>query len=151
MGNATLRGFRRTSCSDIPPRLRRGLLNRRSGTKMPLSGDFVALRAPTSLPACGGLWRHNVPMAASAAVAEMVRESLFLRDSAARPAAACAIPPACGGLAISHQKISTQASLVLIFCYLLAEEEGFEPPVRCRTTVFKTAAIDHSAIPPFRD
>ena len=31
---------------------------------------------------------------------------------------------------------------------IAAEEEGFEPPVRCRTTVFKTAAIDHSAIPP---
>ena len=31
-----------------------------------------------------------------------------------------------------------------------AEAEGFEPPVRCRTTVFKTAAIDHSATPPER-
>ena len=29
-----------------------------------------------------------------------------------------------------------------------AEGEGFEPPVPCGTTVFKTAAIDHSAIPP---
>jgi hypothetical protein len=29
-----------------------------------------------------------------------------------------------------------------------AEEEGFEPPVTCATTVFKTAAFDHSAIPP---
>ncbi len=29
-----------------------------------------------------------------------------------------------------------------------AEEEGFEPPVPCGTTVFKTAAFDHSAIPP---
>ena len=28
-----------------------------------------------------------------------------------------------------------------------AEGEGFEPPVGCPTTVFKTAAIDHSAIP----
>ena len=37
------------------------------------------------------------------------------------------------------------------FCYHFAEEEGFEPPVRCRTTVFKTAAIDHSAIPPETD
>ena len=31
---------------------------------------------------------------------------------------------------------------------LNAEEEGFEPPVPCGTTVFKTAAFDHSAIPP---
>jgi hypothetical protein len=31
---------------------------------------------------------------------------------------------------------------------LLAEEEGFEPPDLLQSTVFKTAAIDHSAIPP---
>ena len=31
--------------------------------------------------------------------------------------------------------------------YLIAEEEGFEPPVPHGTTVFKTAAIDHSATP----
>ena len=37
------------------------------------------------------------------------------------------------------------------FALHCAEEEGFEPPVRCRTTVFKTAAIDHSAIPPKQD
>ena len=30
----------------------------------------------------------------------------------------------------------------------LAEEEGFEPPDPRRSSVFKTAAIDHSAIPP---
>ena len=30
----------------------------------------------------------------------------------------------------------------------IAEEEGFEPPVPRGTTVFKTAAFDHSAIPP---
>ena len=29
-----------------------------------------------------------------------------------------------------------------------AEEEGFEPPVRCRTTVFKTATFSHSVTPP---
>jgi hypothetical protein len=29
-----------------------------------------------------------------------------------------------------------------------AEREGFEPPVPLGTTVFKTAAIDHSAISP---
>ncbi len=31
----------------------------------------------------------------------------------------------------------------------LAEEEGFEPPVPRGTTVFKTAAFDHSATPLF--
>ena len=30
----------------------------------------------------------------------------------------------------------------------IAEREGFEPPVPCGTTVFKTAAFDHSAISP---
>ena len=30
----------------------------------------------------------------------------------------------------------------------LAEEVGFEPTVPCGTTVFKTAAFNHSAIPP---
>jgi hypothetical protein len=31
---------------------------------------------------------------------------------------------------------------------LSTEEEGFEPPVRCRTTVFKTATISRSVTPP---
>ena len=31
-----------------------------------------------------------------------------------------------------------------------AEREGFEPPVRLRTSVFKTDALDHSAIFPSR-
>ena len=31
---------------------------------------------------------------------------------------------------------------------ILAENEGFEPPVPCGTTVFKTAAFDHSANSP---
>jgi hypothetical protein len=30
----------------------------------------------------------------------------------------------------------------------VAEGVGFEPTSRCRETVFKTAAFDHSAIPP---
>jgi hypothetical protein len=31
-----------------------------------------------------------------------------------------------------------------------AEKEGFEPPVPCSTTVFKTAAFDRSAISPLQ-
>ena len=31
---------------------------------------------------------------------------------------------------------------------LMAEGEGFEPPVTCATTVFKTAALNRSANPP---
>ena len=30
----------------------------------------------------------------------------------------------------------------------IAEVEGFEPPVPCGTSVFKTGAFDHSATPP---
>ena len=37
--------------------------------------------------------------------------------------------------------------LFVITKTLKAEEEGFEPPVPHGTTVFKTAAIDHSATP----
>ena len=32
--------------------------------------------------------------------------------------------------------------------FLFAEREGFEPPEPLSSTVFKTAAIDHSAISP---
>ncbi len=32
-----------------------------------------------------------------------------------------------------------------------AEGEGFEPPVPFGTTVFKTAAFDHSANPPLQN
>ena len=32
--------------------------------------------------------------------------------------------------------------------FMFAEKEGFEPPVPLSTTVFKTAAIDHSATSP---
>ena len=31
----------------------------------------------------------------------------------------------------------------------IAEREGFEPPEPLSSTVFKTAAIDHSAISPY--
>ena len=38
----------------------------------------------------------------------------------------------------------------LLSRFISAEKEGFEPPVHCCTTVFKTAAIDHSAISPLQ-
>lgn len=37
----------------------------------------------------------------------------------------------------------------MAFSVCFAEEEGFEPPNPFGSTVFKTAAINHSAIPPF--
>jgi hypothetical protein len=41
-----------------------------------------------------------------------------------------------------------KASKFCNFDAFKAEREGFEPPVRCRTIVFKTTAFDHSAISP---
>ena len=38
----------------------------------------------------------------------------------------------------------------LISHFSSAEKEGFEPPVHCCTTVFKTAAFDRSAISPLQ-
>ncbi len=52
------------------------------------------------------------------------------------------------GVAISYQKSSAQVNLAELFCYLLAESEGFEPPEACTSTVFKTAALNHSANSP---
>ena len=43
-------------------------------------------------------------------------------------------------------KQKAHASVGLCF-YSLAEEEGFEPPEPCGSTVFKTAALDRSATP----
>ena len=48
----------------------------------------------------------------------------------------------------SVNKKAQSSKLVALFCFRFAEAEGFEPPGRCRPTVFKTAAIDHSATPP---
>ena len=36
----------------------------------------------------------------------------------------------------------------MLLIELLAEREGFEPPVPLSTAVFKTAVIDHSTISP---
>ncbi len=35
--------------------------------------------------------------------------------------------------------------------FVFAEVEGFEPPVPCGTSVFKTGAFDHSATPPLNN
>ena len=48
----------------------------------------------------------------------------------------------------AKQKSRTGRAAHLPFALHSAESEGFEPPERCRSTVFKTAAIDHSASSP---
>ena len=42
--------------------------------------------------------------------------------------------------------VLTKKGHIALFC--LAEGEGFGPPEACTSTVFKTAAFDHSAISP---
>ncbi len=45
-------------------------------------------------------------------------------------------------------KKTTDKNQSLVEILLFAEREGFEPPEPLSSTVFKTAAIDHSAISP---
>ena len=54
---------------------------------------------------------------------------------------------------ILHERITFSLKLahkknLTIYCEVFAENEGFEPPVLLQTTVFKTAAFDHSANSP---
>ena len=46
------------------------------------------------------------------------------------------------------EKTLTKTVKVLLKLSFFAEREGFEPPEALTSTVFKTAAIDHSAISP---
>ena len=43
---------------------------------------------------------------------------------------------------------SAQLVVLQLVTLILAEREGFEPPVPLSTTVFKTVVIDHSTISP---
>ena len=49
---------------------------------------------------------------------------------------------------LQFSKKNPDNRLIIRILFLSAEREGFEPPVPRSTTVFKTAAIDHSAISP---
>ena len=83
--------------------------------------------APSDFPWWGGLNRYGIT---GLRPAVLFRWTDLMKASFQRPV---------------HQK-STAAYAAMPF--LFAEAEGFEPPGRCRPTVFKTAAIDHSATPP---
>ena len=57
------------------------------------------------------------------------------------------VPPVCKQACTG--RVQTQKNRkILIFRFISAEREGFEPPDPLRSTVFKTAAIDHSATSP---
>ena len=45
---------------------------------------------------------------------------------------------------------SAQLVVLQLVTLILAEREGFEPPVPLSTPVFKTGAFDHSAISPIQ-
>ena len=50
---------------------------------------------------------------------------------------------------MGHLAIQKNLCMQRFWClFVLAEREGFEPPEHRCSTVFKTAAIDHSAIFP---
>lgn len=51
-------------------------------------------------------------------------------------------------ICIEKHKRKTPKVIKIITLGVLAEKEGFEPPEAFTSTVFKTAAIDHSAISP---
>ena len=45
---------------------------------------------------------------------------------------------------------SAQLVVLQLVTLILAEREGFEPPVPCGTPVFKTGVFDHSTISPYK-
>ena len=47
-----------------------------------------------------------------------------------------------------YKEKSAQLVVLQLVTLILAEREGFEPPVPLSTPVFKTGAFDHSAISP---
>ena len=60
------------------------------------------------------------------------------------------IPNAAAGI-LARKKVEKKSQINLDFLFyliFLAERQGFEPRVPLGTTVFKTAAIDHSATSP---
>ena len=60
------------------------------------------------------------------------------------------IPNAAAGI-LARKKVEKKPQINLEFLFyliFLAERQGFEPRVPLGTTVFKTAAIDHSATSP---
>ena len=93
---------------------------------------------------------HPSPLAAGCCKTERQEVKLFssltLWDLRSR-FAPLHITPRCAGRCKAQIKNGVQASLTPFFlCF--AESEGFEPPDPLRSTVFKTAAFDHSANSP---
>ena len=87
----------------------------------------------------GGL---RIPaLLAGGALAEMNR------CAGSTPFFLCLFPTGASLLANGREQTQKNRK-IFIFRFFSAEREGFEPPDPLRSTVFKTAAIDHSATSP---
>ena len=107
--------------------------------------DWAFLQSAFPPPLAAGDWARpyglRIPsLLAGGALAEMNRR-------------ACStpffvfVPPVCKQACTG--RVQTQKNRkIFIFRFISAEREGFEPPDPLRSTVFKTAAIDHSATSP---
>ena len=77
-----------------------------------------------------------------------VKGEEFLRDPKSLPGESLQ------GFLVNNEKKEETIGFFFLFLrlnpILFAEREGFEPPVPFSTSVFKTDAIDHSAIFPLR-
>ena len=84
-------------------------------------------------------WASGIPYALAAGL-------LKIKESEAKPPFLCCTFTC----EQAHSEVCTQKNReIFISRFLgLAEREGFEPPNPFRSTVFKTAAFDHSAISP---
>ena len=73
----------------------------------------------------------------------------MLPQASLRQGLTLSIPNAAAGILARKKQIRNfQMNLSSLSAYFLAERQGFEPRVPLGTTVFKTAAIDHSATSP---
>ena len=74
----------------------------------------------------------------------------MLPQASLRQGLTLSIPNAAAGI-LARKKVEKKPQINLDFLFyliILAERQGFEPRVPLGTTVFKTAAIDHSATSP---
>ena len=105
---------------------------------------IVFSRRPLTMPSIPGFAALRAPHPSSPA-----RRGGAKQIEAQRPAAFRAFFP-CKALQErgSRRPCTKKAQRKALSFNLFAEREGFEPPDPLRSTVFKTAAFDHSAISP---
>ena len=108
----------------------------------PLRGDS---RASFGDPLGIGLQKTQaIPLPAGGVPAKLEMKAKFPTGNTHQKRKYPPYKQACGG----HFHFRCSLFEASAFISRLAEGEGFEPPEALTSTVFKTAAIDHSAIPP---